>query len=422
MANSIERYEGVDAEGYVSTMAKVIVEEENALNLSTLKSDDEYTLTLYVKSEIAERISAFSGAEVNVFDVDTTWKKIVWNFYGYKGNEVNVNLPVGIYYFWHSKLEKGNISTDYTEAPEDTEETITTLSSQITQLSDSVAISIDKDGNVVSNLSVDKNGMEFVGNKLVIVTDNFSVDENGNVIVSGNISADKYITLNDQDGKRPFKLCEVDYLSPEGANDSNRMKVCTPNATIIYTNHMGSTGATNVEIGQVYSTEENPEDINTIKIASYYYTNLECDKKGKISFVYRDENDSSNTSAVSVPKKSGTIALLDDIPDVPLYNDTNWGVDIDSATSAYDVLKGGGMPSNSMVNINITSSNRAKYYSLGLLPVSSMNGILTITKRGSYAKLEFSRVPMQANGTYAASVSIADGNKPVWVRLTSTLV
>lgn len=53
------------------------------------------------------------------------------------------------------------------------------VSSTLEQQAESVAIKIDKDGNVVSNLNVDENGMGFVGNKFVVKADNFSIDEEG---------------------------------------------------------------------------------------------------------------------------------------------------------------------------------------------------------------------------------------------------
>lgn len=82
---------------------------------------------------------------------------------------------------------------------EQTKSTITDvgerLHSQITQVADSVAITISEKGDVVSGLTVDKNGIGFVGNYLVIDTKNLKLDEDGNVDVLGNITARDGISL-----------------------------------------------------------------------------------------------------------------------------------------------------------------------------------------------------------------------------------
>lgn len=71
------------------------------------------------------------------------------------------------------------------------------VSSTIEQQAESVAIKIDKDGNVVSNLNVDENGMGFVGNKFVVDSENFSLDEDGKMTAKdgefeGKVSATRF--------------------------------------------------------------------------------------------------------------------------------------------------------------------------------------------------------------------------------------
>lgn len=53
------------------------------------------------------------------------------------------------------------------------------LGSEIEQLSDSVAVRINEKGEVVTNLTLDKNGITFVGDYIVINTKNLQLDENG---------------------------------------------------------------------------------------------------------------------------------------------------------------------------------------------------------------------------------------------------
>ena len=64
------------------------------------------------------------------------------------------------------------------------------MSTQIKQLSDSVAVVIDKNGKVITNLTLDKNGMSFVGDKVVFKSENFNLDEEGNLSISGRYSVE----------------------------------------------------------------------------------------------------------------------------------------------------------------------------------------------------------------------------------------
>jgi hypothetical protein len=61
----------------------------------------------------------------------------------------------------------------------------TGLETKYEQLSDSLALSVNENGDIVSKLSVDKNGMGFVGDKVVFKTKNFNLDEEGNLSISG---------------------------------------------------------------------------------------------------------------------------------------------------------------------------------------------------------------------------------------------
>ena len=64
-----------------------------------------------------------------------------------------------------------------------------TLSSQIKQTADAIAISVSEDGDILTNLTTDKNGISFVGNKFVVNTKNFELDENGNATYSGTVKS-----------------------------------------------------------------------------------------------------------------------------------------------------------------------------------------------------------------------------------------
>lgn len=61
-------------------------------------------------------------------------------------------------------------------------------STEIQQLADSVAVRIDEKGNVITDLTLDKNGMTFVGDYIVINTKNLQLDEDG-ASFSGDVEA-----------------------------------------------------------------------------------------------------------------------------------------------------------------------------------------------------------------------------------------
>lgn len=129
---------------------------------------------------------------------------------------------------------------------EQTKSTITDvgehLQSQITQVADSVAITISEKGDVVSGLTVDKNGIGFVGNYLVIDTKNFKLDEDGNVDVLGNIIARDGISLEwrntyaKPNTVHEFRAIDVGYDQPaEGSALMGEpyMNMYTPKETLI---------------------------------------------------------------------------------------------------------------------------------------------------------------------------------------------
>lgn len=64
------------------------------------------------------------------------------------------------------------------------------MRTQIKQLSDSVAVVVDKSGKVITNLTLDRNGMSFIGDKVVFKSDNFNLDEEGNLSISGRYSVE----------------------------------------------------------------------------------------------------------------------------------------------------------------------------------------------------------------------------------------
>lgn len=87
-------------------------------NITTI--GDEYTFSFWVRSDEPGTVQVYD----NVFESTTDWQKYSIVFTA-NNTKLNINFTVaGVYYIYHPKLEIGNIPTDWTPAPEDSEEAI----------------------------------------------------------------------------------------------------------------------------------------------------------------------------------------------------------------------------------------------------------------------------------------------------------
>lgn len=92
---------------------------------------------------------------------------------GYNGY---LDVSTGMEYYWGGK--------DWTAVGRATE-IKTDLETKIEQTAESIAISVSEDGDIITSLTTDKNGVSFVGNKFVVESKNFTLDESGNATFSG---------------------------------------------------------------------------------------------------------------------------------------------------------------------------------------------------------------------------------------------
>lgn len=112
-----------------------------------------YTLSFWAKSDASTgstiQVNSDGFATVKTISINDTWERYVYSFTTnkvYTGTEVlwfNI-LGTSPVYMAHSKLELGNIATDWSPAPEDVENNVT---SKIEQLKDSITLSVT-DGSV----------------------------------------------------------------------------------------------------------------------------------------------------------------------------------------------------------------------------------------------------------------------------------
>lgn len=88
--------------------------------MADLIEDTRYTLSLTVKADALSTLSVTSGAHGETLTrvVGTDWTRIAITFTS-DGRDLSFILPRGEYYFYHAKLEKGSVATDWSPSPLD---------------------------------------------------------------------------------------------------------------------------------------------------------------------------------------------------------------------------------------------------------------------------------------------------------------
>ena len=114
-----QEYIGTDPYGNSAKMSKIVVNETSYLPLATIKETSKYILYMWMFSNADKTVTLYYGNESKTFNLTTSWQQFGFQFESSVNDNINLELPSGIYYIWHPKLEKGNKQTDWTQAPED---------------------------------------------------------------------------------------------------------------------------------------------------------------------------------------------------------------------------------------------------------------------------------------------------------------
>ena len=114
-----QEYIGTDPYGNSAKMSKIVVSETSYLPLATLKETSKYILYMWMFSNADKTVILYYGNERKTFNLTTSWQQFGFQFESSVNDGIILELPSGIYYIWHPKLEKGNRQTDWTQAPED---------------------------------------------------------------------------------------------------------------------------------------------------------------------------------------------------------------------------------------------------------------------------------------------------------------
>lgn len=110
-------------------------------NITTV--GEQYTLTIWVKAAAPKTLIA-AGSSIAV---TTEWEKHIVTYTAGSVNMLFRFQDTGDYYIYHAKLELGNVSTDWTPAPEDSGETIDSVNQELEVIRESVSqLSVNADG------------------------------------------------------------------------------------------------------------------------------------------------------------------------------------------------------------------------------------------------------------------------------------
>ena len=145
-------------------------------NIST--EGKQYTLTFWTRSDLPGRMTA-AGIDV---DVNENWEK---HSFTYTASGTSLFLcfhTAATYHIYHAKLELGNVSTDWSPAPEDADDNISTVDQDLQVLRESVSqLSVDADGIQTSVSKVEESLNSVTG----------ELEKTKEEIAQANLSADK---------------------------------------------------------------------------------------------------------------------------------------------------------------------------------------------------------------------------------------
>lgn len=121
--NTIESYIMSGPFGAADECAKITIDDPSQAYTmpDVMVADKEYTLSFWVRSDNGGVITV-CGSQINT--PTSKWQKQVITFTASKQNLTFAFGNIGVYYIYQVKLEKGNKATDWTPAPEDTEQSI----------------------------------------------------------------------------------------------------------------------------------------------------------------------------------------------------------------------------------------------------------------------------------------------------------
>ena len=120
--NRHESYSITNPNNITDECAKFVIDDTGSpfVLSEVMQIGTQYTFSFWIKSEANYDVSVHG----RTFTSTTTWQKYSATFTATSENLTVAFLNVGTYYIYHPKLEIGNMATDWSPAPEDTEKGI----------------------------------------------------------------------------------------------------------------------------------------------------------------------------------------------------------------------------------------------------------------------------------------------------------
>lgn len=150
-----------------------------------LPTETDYVFTAYVKSSVAGSITV-GGKTVNT---TTSWAKKIITFTNTDTSNKNLQMSFGAngtYYFYHTKLETGSLSTHYSSAPQDNHDTLQHIQTVAEQTADGFKWLVN--GSQETGFYISDGGIEAITEKFTIKgSDGTMTVINGGRIETGSI-------------------------------------------------------------------------------------------------------------------------------------------------------------------------------------------------------------------------------------------
>lgn len=140
--NTLESYNIKSPFGDVEECAKFTIDEVSVpFTLHYITNvGQQYTLAFWVKSDTEGSMTINKDS----FSTSANWAKHV-QVYTATGTNLDFNFTTaGVYYIYHPKLEIGNKATDWTEAPEDVDDDVSTAQETANDASESASENKEK--------------------------------------------------------------------------------------------------------------------------------------------------------------------------------------------------------------------------------------------------------------------------------------
>lgn len=192
----ITSYTGTDAIGQISVMSKIVTDKTQNLPLCRVVEGGEYTVTMYYKSNASRTATMTLGDTSETLNFEPTWNRLQ-KVYDLKASDyIDIELPQGTYYLWHTQIEKGNKATDWSKSPKDFENDIEVLSKEIVNtkasieiLKDSIGLNVKKTVEVGNRVTETESDLKLLDNSITAMTK--TIDEMGESLGKVEIEAGK---------------------------------------------------------------------------------------------------------------------------------------------------------------------------------------------------------------------------------------